>query len=336
ALPISHPPFYSAYLAKLLGAYSTLGMAEDTWALNEGVIDEEAFLDQSYQIMAEREAMFRNALEKTPRGVVACVFDTSDRLQHMFFRHLDGNGRYARTIEDLYRRMDDLAGLAASHADSGSLLFVLSDHGFCSFRRGVNLNTWLKENGYLALKDGAAESGPYFQGVDWSQTRAYTLGLAGLYLNLKGREAGGIVEPGAEAETLRRELIAKLTGLRDEEQNTECIRSVYSSEAIYKGPYLREAPDLVVGYSDGYRTSWDAAIGKASARVIEDNGKAWSGDHAVDPLLVPGVLFCNRRIDSADPGIEDLAPTALSLFGLVPPAWMDGKSLFNQVSGHAV
>jgi predicted AlkP superfamily phosphohydrolase/phosphomutase len=336
ALPISHPPFYSAYLAKLLGAYSTLGMAEDTWALNEGVIDEEEFLDQSYQILAEREAMFRNALEKTPRGVVACVFDTSDRLQHMFFRHLDGNGRYARTIEDLYRRMDDLVGLASSHADSGSLLFVLSDHGFCSFRRGVNLNTWLKENGYLALKDGAAESGPYFQGVDWSRTRAYTMGLAGLYLNVKGREAGGIVEPGVEAETLRRELIARLTGLRDEEQNTECIRSVYSSDAIYKGPYLREAPDLVVGYSDGYRTSWDAAIGKTSARVIEDNCKAWSGDHAVDPLLVPGVLFCNRKIDSDDPGIEDLAPTALSLFGLVPPAWMEGKSLFNQVSGHAV
>lgn len=336
ALPISHPPFYSAYLAKILGEYSTLGMAEDTWALNEGVIDEEAFLDQSYQIMAEREAMFRNALEKTPRGVVACVFDTSDRLQHMFFRHLDGDGRYGRTIEDLYRRMDQLVGLAASHADSGSLLFVLSDHGFCSFQRGVNLNTWLKENGYLTLKDGASESGPYFRGVDWSRTRAYTVGLAGLYLNLRGREAGGIVEPGEEANTLRRELIARLSGLRDEERGAECIRAVYSADAIYQGPYLGAAPDLVVGYNEGYRTSWDAAIGKTSAQVIEDNSKAWSGDHAVDPLLVPGVLFCNRKIDAADPGIEDLAPTALSLFGLEPPAWMDGKPLFHGAPGAAM
>lgn len=336
ALPISHPPFYSAYLAKILGEYSTLGMAEDTWALNEGVIDEEAFLDQSYQIMAEREAMFRNALEKTPRGVVACVFDTSDRLQHMFFRHLDGDGRYGRTIEDLYRRMDQLVGLAASHADSGSLLFVLSDHGFCSFQRGVNLNTWLKENGYLTLKDGASESGPYFRGVDWSRTRAYTVGLAGLYLNLRGREAGGIVEPGEEANTVRRELIAGLKGLRDEERGGECIRAVYSADAIYQGPYLGAAPDLVVGYNEGYRTSWDAAIGKISAQVIEDNSKAWSGDHAVDPLLVPGVLFCNRKIDAADPGIEDLAPTALSLFGLEPPAWMDGKPLFHGAPGAAM
>jgi len=335
ALPISHPPFYAAYLAKLLGTYSTLGMAEDTWALNEGVIDEQAFLDQSYSILAEREAMFRNALEKTPRGVVACVFDTSDRVQHMFFRHLEGGGRYANTIEDLYKRMDNLAGLAASHADPSSVLFVLSDHGFCSFRRSVNLNTWLKENGYLALKDDASESGPYFQGVDWTRTKAYTLGLAGLYLNLKGREAEGMVEPGAEADALRRELIAKLSGLRDAEHSNECIRTVYATNAIYKGPYLPEAPDFVVGYNDGYRTSWDAAIGKTSARVIEDNPKAWSGDHAVDPHLVPGVLFCNRKVEARDPGIEDLAPTALSLFGLVPPVWMDGKPLLVEVSRHA-
>jgi hypothetical protein len=88
ALPISHPAHYAVYLAKLLGAYSTLGMAEDTWALNEGVIDEDAFLEQAYSIFAEREAMFTQALDKTRRGVVACVFDTSDRVQHMFFRHL--------------------------------------------------------------------------------------------------------------------------------------------------------------------------------------------------------------------------------------------------------
>jgi len=134
---------------------------------------------------------------------------------------------------------------------------------------------------------------------------------------------------------LRSELIAKLSGLRDAEHSNECIRTVYATNAIYKGPYLREAPDFVVGYNDGYRTSWDAAIGKTSARVIEDNPKAWSGDHAVDPHLVPGVLFCNRKVEARDPGIEDLAPTALSLFGLVPPVWMDGKPLLVEVSRHA-
>ena len=335
ALPISHPSFYASYLAKLIGTYSTLGMAEDTWALNEGVIDEDAFLKQSYLTMAEREAMFRNALEKTKRGVVACVFDTSDRVQHMFYRFLDSDEndelhqRYRATIEDLYERMDRLAGLAMQYADEDTILFVLSDHGFCSFRRGVNLNSWLMQNGYLVLKEGYEESGPAFRGVDWTRTRAYTLGLGGLYLNIKGREGEGIVKNGQEAEELKAELIEKLSGLRDEGTGDVAIRSVYAANALYKGPYLDAAPDLIVGYNEGYRTSWDAAVGKVTSTVCEDNEKAWSGDHCVDPVLVPGVLFSNRAIEADDPGIEDMAPTALNVFGVKPPAWMEGKQILD-------
>jgi predicted AlkP superfamily phosphohydrolase/phosphomutase len=333
ALPISHPGHYAVYLAKLLGAYSTLGMAEDTWALNEGVIDEDAFLDQAYSIFAEREAMFTQALEKTRRGVVACVFDTSDRVQHMFFRHLDGrcgNGtsRHAGTIRQLYQRMDTLVGKAMSHVDSETVLFVLSDHGFCSFRRGVNLNSWLLQNGYLHLQPERSNSGPYFQGVDWSKTRAYTMGLGGLYLNLKGRESKGIVRPGEEAESLKRELIARLNGLADPADGQTAIREAYAASDLYKGPYLQHAPDLIIGYSDGYRTSWDAAVGKVTPAVFEDNAKAWSGDHSVDPTIVPGVLFSNRPLDAENPGIEDMAPTALDLFGVPIPAWMEGKPVF--------
>jgi predicted AlkP superfamily phosphohydrolase/phosphomutase len=332
ALPISHPSYYAAYLAKLLGSYSTLGMAEDTWALNEGVIDEGEFLDQSYSLMEEREGMFRNALEKTRRGVVACVFDTSDRVQHMFYRYLSGHADsaspFARTIEDLYQRMDKLVGLALDHADKDTVVFVLSDHGFASFHRGINLNAWLRDNGYLKLENDATESGRYFKGVDWGRTRAYTLGLGGLYLNVKGREAQGTVQPGAEAEALKQELIGKLSKLKDEEKNAIGIQHVYASNALYHGPYLAEAPDLIIGYSDGYRTSWDAAVGKVTAKVFEDNRKAWSGDHSVDPLLVPGVLFSNRKIQAEDPGIEDMASTTLELFGVERPAWMEGHPVF--------
>ncbi len=335
ALPISHPSFYASYLAKLLGTFSTLGMAEDTWALNEGVIDEQGFLDQAYLTFAERESMFLSALNKTRRGVVACVFDTSDRVQHMFYRYLEGradNEKYSRTIQELYQRMDVLVGEAMKHVDKDTVLFVLSDHGFCSFRRGLNLNSWLQENGYLALKNGDRSSGPYFKGVDWSRTKAYTLGLGGLYLNVKGREAEGIVKPGEEAEALKSELVAKLSGLRDEDTGELAIREVYATNKLYKGPYLQEAPDMIVGYNEGFRTSWDAAVGKVTEKVCEDNCKAWSGDHCVDPLLVPGVLFCNRKVDAETPGIEDLAPTALQLFGLKPPAWMEGKSVFKFAS----
>ena len=324
ALPISQPPYYAVYLAKLLGSFATLGLAEDTWALNDGAIDEDAFLKQAAFIQEEREAMFFSALDHLRRGVVACVFDTSDRVQHMFYRYLHSAlaaDRHATVIERMYRDMDRLVGDAMARVDRDTALFVLSDHGFCSFRRGVNLNSWLLQNGYLALKDDRQEGGDYFDGIDWSRTRAYTFGLGGLYLNLRGREAQGIVENRAE---LTAELVTKLSGFRDETGEV-AIQQVYATSEIYRGPYLNAAPDMIVGYARGYRTSWEAALGKVTARVFADNEKAWSGDHCVDPSLVPGVLFSNIKLDAADPGIEDMAPTALRLFGVEPPPWMEGK-----------
>jgi predicted AlkP superfamily phosphohydrolase/phosphomutase len=299
-------------------------MAEDTWAMNEHAIDEDAFLQQAYLTYAEREAMFLSALDRTRRGVVACVFDTTDRVQHMFFRHMKQGGAYGRTIEELYCRADELVGKALQHVDDRTVLFVLSDHGFASFERGVNLNAWLLENGYLALKENAAGR-DYLKDVDWSRTRAYTFGLAGIYINLKGRESQGIVGKGAEATALKRELAGKLSGLDD--SGRLAIRKAWPSDSLYKGPYLDAAPDLIVGYADGYRASWDAAVGKVTPNVFENNQKAWSGDHCIDPHLVPGVLFCNREIAAADPGIEDMAPTALDLFGIPVPAYMEGKSV---------
>jgi predicted AlkP superfamily phosphohydrolase/phosphomutase len=330
ALPISHPAGYASYLSNLLGSFATVGMAEDTWALNEGVIDDNAFLAQAYSIFEERERMFLSALENTRRGLVACVFDTSDRIQHMFYRRLgatSGNG--ADPIAEMYRRMDELVGKTLQFVHPDTALFVLSDHGFCSFRRGVNLNTWLLQNGYLALRAGANGSGRFFKDVDWSRTRAYALGLSGLYLNLKGREAQGIVERGREAAELKSALRAELSALHDDIENKAPIQAVYDSAALYNGPYLDAAPDLIIGYAEGYRVAWDAAVGKTGSEVFEENQKAWSGDHCVDPKLVPGVLFSNIRIDARDPGIEDMAPTALHLFGIGVPPWMEGLPVFH-------
>jgi predicted AlkP superfamily phosphohydrolase/phosphomutase len=325
ALPISHPRYFAMYLAKLLGAYATAGMAEDTSALNEGVIDEEAFLLQAKFIQREREAMFFSSLDRLKRGAVACVFDTTDRVQHMFYRQHESHPDEG-VIVRLYEDMDRVVGRTMSYLDRQTALFVLSDHGFCSFRRAVNLNSWLQREGYLVLEDGADGSGEYFEGVDWSRTRAYTFGLGGLYLNQRGREAQGIVST-EETDSLIEELRAKLAGLPDEQTGETAILDAYPSKEIYRGPYLSGAPDLVIGYAAGYRASWDAAVGKTTAEIFADNNRPWSGDHCVEPALVPGVLFSNLKISASEPGIEDMAPTALDLFGITAPAWMEGKTV---------
>ncbi len=347
AMPVSHPSYYSTYLAKKIGKFSTLGLAEDTWALNEGIIDDGAFLQMTYDIDKEREDMFFAALDRLRKGALVCVFDATDRIQHMFWRYLDdghpaakaaaaANGgaepEHKDAIEQLYIHNDKLVGRVMEKMRDGDLLMVCSDHGFNSFRRGVNLNTWLHENGYLHLEEGVDGTAEWLRGVDWGRTKAYAIGLTGMFLNMEGREEKGIVKPGAEAQALKDELIEKISGLIDEETGEVGVRALFDTEKLYNGPYLENAPDLLVGYNAGYRSSWDMATGVVAGNIFEDNVKAWSGDHCIDPRIVPGVLFCNREIDVADPALIDIAPTVLQQFGLTPPKYMDGKVLFKEAA----
>jgi len=339
ALPISHPFIYSVYLSKLLGSFITLGEANDTWALNEGALKESAFLELTYSNHKEWEAMFFNALSKTKKGAVVIVFETTDSIQHMFWRYLDKahpalraapSALSPQVIEDLYVRMDDLIGRVMTRIDPRTALIVMSDHGFKSFRRGVNLNSWLFLNGYLRLKEGKQTSAEWFKDVDWNRTKAYALGLGGVYINQKGREANGIVAAGEESRALKEELRSKLTGLRDAASGEIAITEAYDRDKVYSGPYAGNAPDLIIGYNQGFRASWDSVTGKVDSTAFEDNTKAWSGDHCIDPRHVPGVFFCSRKISAKSPSIMDVAPTVLTLFGLPVPAFMDGRTLISQ------
>ena len=334
-MPVSHPPEYARYLGRRLGPFATLGLAEDTDALDDGVIDEEAFLRQTRDIHEERERMLFHELERNRRGLVACVFDETDRVQHMFYRTLDpaapaetSRPQTASAIADTYRRADDLVGrvLAELREDGdGAVLLVLSDHGFCDFRRGVDLNAWLRRHGYLhTLDDG--DGGEWLSAVDWTRTTAYAMGLSGIYLNQAGREARGIV-PEDRAPGLRQELAEALAGLLDPETGETAIRRVWDSYRHFSGPYTDAAPDLFVGYDRGYRVSWSCARGQVGTDLFEDNGRRWSGDHSVDPALVPGALWCSRPLSGAEPHITDLAPTIMKLFGVAPPAHMRGRDL---------
>ena len=340
AFPISHPAGYAKELAEAIGLYHTLGMPEDTKGLSEHRFDEEAFLALCDQVMREREAMLWYELDRLDRGVLAFVFDTTDRIQHMFWRFEDKSHpaydpelseRFGSIVEDYYRRMDVILGKLFDHVDKTTLLIVFSDHGFNSFRRSIHLNSWLAQNGWMALKPpepNADTDGPLFSRVDWSGTRAYALGFNSIYLNLQGREGQGTVSP-SEAEELKEKLSKELMNITDPSTGEPVIRRVYTNEELYRGPHAAEGPDLIVGFKPGYRVSWQTAVGGAPAGLIEDNKKKWSGDHLIDPSYVPGILFMNRPIRGERPRLIDLAPTVLEAFGLSKPREMEGVSLLN-------
>jgi predicted AlkP superfamily phosphohydrolase/phosphomutase len=346
--PISSPAGYAGDLAARIGAFYTTGMAEDHEGLNHQRFGEDAYLQQCDLVLDERLRMMRYELDRFDRGLFFCLFDTPDRVQHMFWRfrepdhpanrhHGPDSRRWDHVIEDSYRTCDAIIGEVLERCDDRTLLLVLSDHGNGSFQRGVHLNAWLRDNGFLVLEKGAgpaAEVGQFFQGVDWSRTQAYALGLGGIYLNLQGREAQGMVGP-EDAERVKSAIVHQLAGLGDPLRGLPAVRGVAAREQLYSGPYVSEAPDLLVNFAPGYRVSWTTPLGGAPAGpegIFEDNVKKWSGDHMVDPALAPGVLFMSRPIRGSSPDLKDLAPTILAALGVpLDTAPKEGKSLYSDV-----
>ncbi|HYQ96108.1 MAG TPA: alkaline phosphatase family protein, partial [Candidatus Eisenbacteria bacterium] len=347
-IPISSPPAYSAQLARKLGLYKTLGWPEDTWALNEEKIDEEVFLEDLNYSFDRQRALVLDALRSMNPDLFVTVFQSTDKVQHMFWRLIDPQhpmynrrlaARYGDAIDRVYMRADSLVGTLLQRCGDGrTTLLVCSDHGFASFRKAVNINTWLVRNGYMTLskldpvRDRNLEDlfgrGTFWPNVDWSRTRAYALALGQIYVNLKGRERLGIVEPGKPYEDVREELVKGFSGLRDPDTREPVVRRVYRREELYSGPYFDEAPDLVVGFERGYRVSWQTSLGGIPPEIIEPNERRWSADHcSVDPDLVPGVLFSSRVIDATSPAIIDIAPSVLKRMGITPPASMDGRDI---------
>jgi predicted AlkP superfamily phosphohydrolase/phosphomutase len=341
--PISSPWEYASELSRKVGTFYTTGMVEDHNGLSNGRFGESAYLDQCERVVREREAMMLHELERLDKGLFFCLFDTPDRIQHMFWRFREpghpanrsdtrDNGDAAdmsRVIENHYRRCDEIVGRAMASADDQTLFIVLSDHGFNSFQRGIHLNSWLHDNGFLKLCDGISpgeDAGDFMRNVDWSGTRAYALGLGSIYLNLHGRERDGTIAPD-DADAVAAEISRGLSGLIDPERGGVAIRSVSARDEIYSGPYAAESPDLVVNFAEGYRVSWATALGGVPACLCEDNVRKWGGDHIIDPALVPGVLFMNRAFDGNAAGLVDLAPTILAALGVPKGSAMEGKSL---------
>jgi len=338
ALPISTPKSYSRELSEEVGEYHTQGIAEDTKALSDRVLDDKEYLDQARTVLAEHRRIFDAEFPKFRRGVFFFYFSSLDLNSHMFWRLMDPKhpgydavlaAQNGSAIADFYQQIDQVLGQVLPKLDAHTTLLVLSDHGFAPYYRSFNLNTWLLNNGYIKLKSNAApDPSEPFAGVDWSQTRAYGLGLNGLYVNLEGRDRNGIVESGAQADALIRELKEKLLNVKDPKSGLAVITRIDRATEAYQGLYLGSGPDLVVGYNRGYRAGWKTILGAFPPEILEDNTNAWSGDHCMDYTLVPGVLLSNRQISAEAPALTDIAPTILSEFGIAKPQAMMGESVF--------
>jgi predicted AlkP superfamily phosphohydrolase/phosphomutase len=310
-------------------------MAEEHGALNNGRIDEAAYLDHCELVLRERERLMQFELDRLTEGLFFILFDTPDRVQHMLWRFRDRehpgfDGDLApelkTRIEEHYQRCDRLLAPVLDKVDENTLLMVLSDHGFGSFRRAFDTNTWLWQNDLLALKNGRKpDEGFATAEVDWSKTYAYALGLGGIYLNLKGRESAGILEEGTEAERVRHAIQGGLAEFPDAQTNRPAVRSVSRREELYSGAFVENAPDLLVNFRPGFRVSWQSAVGGFANSLIMDNTRRWSGDHIVDPEAVPGILFLNRQLENNQASITDMASLIFKYLDVNPPTSMDGK-----------
>ncbi|HKC01661.1 MAG TPA: alkaline phosphatase family protein, partial [Terriglobales bacterium] len=339
ALPISTPTNYSRDLAKQIGEFHTQGIAEDTKALTAGVLDDKEYLEQARTVLAEHRRAFDVEFPQFHRGLFFFYFSSLDLNAHMMWRLTDPQhpaydaglaAQYGSSLEGFYEQIDQVLGEVMPRVDNNTTLLVLSDHGFAPFRRSFNLNTWLLNNGYITRKPGASgDTSEPFADVDWSQTRAYGLGINGLYLNVRGREREGVVDP-AQADALLREIRRKLLDVRDPKDGSQVITRIDLASEAYQGPYAQSGPDALVGYNRGYRSGWKTILGAFPADVLEDNANAWSGDHCMDFTKVPGVLLSNRKIDAQTPALTDIAPTILSEFGIAKTKDMMGQSVFEQ------
>lgn len=343
AVQISEPNSFIKHVAKKLGPFYTTGFQEDHAARRNGVFNDEEYLRQANLVLEERLRLLEYAIANYDDGLLFFYFSSSDLQSHMFWWEGDephpsrtepGEARkWHEQVKKLYEKLDAHIGDLYQRYGSVATIIVMSDHGFANFGWQFNLNAWLRDWNYLQ----PAECTSIMRDVDWKRTKAYGLGINGLYLNLKGREPHGIVEPD-EVDDLIEEISNRLVEATKFDDRP-VVRGVYRSSQVYSGPATALAPDLIIGYHRGFRASWLSVLGELAApdpatgemkpeETFSLNTAAWSADHCADALEVPGVMWCNKPFRGDNPSLVDVAPSILAEYGLPTPPTMTGRNLF--------
>jgi len=340
-LTYTHPPDLSREIDRFLGKPFEFDSPIPIERDNEA----EALPDR-LRIVREHGDVAVHLLRTRPWQVAVVVLTPIDRASHQFWKHMDPMhpqhdpeqaAKFGDALKQVYQASDEQVGRLLEVLDSGDWVFVVSDHGFGPTHRTFYLNEWLKEQGYLVLRDEAKagrvnwrtrligrlskplfwlnQASPTFRRlitplkkralsnfirdeyvrvkerglvrlnhlpVDWSRTRAYCPDESSLYLNLRGRDPQGVVEPGAEAEGLLDEIEAGLRSIRDPDTGHPISVQLYRREGIYDGPFLPQAPDLIVAMDD-YHTDVMAELGHGA---LFDARPVRSANHTLEGLFI--------------------------------------------------
>jgi predicted AlkP superfamily phosphohydrolase/phosphomutase len=294
--------------------------------------DKDHLLAQIYELADQHHQVLRHLMVSKPWDFFMHVDMGVDRIHHGFWKFFDerhplhepGN-RHENAIHDYYVYLDRQIGERLDLLDDETVVLVVSDHGGKPMMGGVCFNEWLKQEGYLSLEYQPEGVVPLEKcEVDWDKTLAWGSGgyYARLFLNVKGREPNGIIEP-ADYEQVRDELAAKIASITDPEG--QCIGSVaYKPEEIYR-EVNNIAPDLIVYFGN---LSWRSvgSLGLNRIHTFENDTGPDDANHAQEGLYIyydprsPGQGRGSRR------HLMDVAPTILDLMDVPVPAGMRGQS----------
>lgn len=339
-LPISVPPDMCVGLSSQLGRFYTQSMPEDTKAADAGVISDQAYYDQGMIVWNESVSMLNLMMNHFEEGFKFFYFSTTDQLSHGFWRQFDPESpvrdkefdkQHPRVVEELYRKADKVIGSVRQVLNRpDDVLIVVSDHGFCSFKKEFELNGWLQHEGFLTLYTRTTTGPAELQDINWGRTQAYCVGLNSLYLNIKGREAHGIVKR-EDATSVAKEIIRRLKEFRDPETGEHPVSQVCLTQDIYPGPEQPNLSDMIVLLKPPYRISWESGMGKVeTGPLIVPNKQKWAGEHCDDPKYVSGVFFCSRPVMRQEATPVDVAPTILQLYQMPVPDQMTGAPLVQE------
>ena len=295
--------------------------------------DPELFFERVDQITDEMAEVSLFLMEEEKWDFFMTVFMGMDRIQHFFWKHVDSThpdyepGVFTRLVKGFYTKADKIVGKFLQAIDENTRVVLVSDHGFCPVSKEIIVNNYLEEAGFLTRTSGK---------IDLERSKAVSYGYGDIWLNVKGREPCGIIDPQEDYDAVRSEIKKSLQEIKVE--GIRPFRDVKEREKLYWGTYLKEAPDLTAIFNVGWQAARQPEIApkNASLRYVNDNPK-WNGGHdgTHDPLDVPGLF--GIRGDGIQAGKQlrvplwDLAPTLLELLKVETPSDMDGKSFLAQI-----